>query len=122
MVALPLAERYALFFERFVDAMRARPLTVELLAAEVVERTALTAILEAEREQWGEAVGRPLGDEAFAQRPGLRGLTLLLTAGAQYLLVRSRGVRIFGAIDMRSDAGWVALEASVRQVAVTLLR
>jgi AcrR family transcriptional regulator len=122
MLALPMAERYALFFERFVDAMRERPLTIELLAAEVVQPTALTAILEAEREQWGEEVGQLLGGEAFAQRPELRGLTLLLVAGAQYLMVRSRGVRIFGGIDIRSDAGWAALKASVRQVAMTLLR
>jgi AcrR family transcriptional regulator len=32
----------------------ARPLTLEILAAEVQERNELTAILEAEREQWGD--------------------------------------------------------------------
>ena len=50
------AERYALFFDRFIDALRRRPLTLEILAAEIVERNELTAILETEREQWGAQV------------------------------------------------------------------
>ena len=121
MLALPLAERYALFLERFVDAMRARPLTIELLAAEVVERNALTAILEAEREQWSEQVSRLLGGEEFERRPELRGLTLVLIAGLQYLLVRARRIRIFGGIDITSDAGWAQLKGSLRASAVHLL-
>jgi AcrR family transcriptional regulator len=121
MLALPLAERYALFLERFVDALRARPLTIELLAAEVVERNALTAILEAEREQWGEQVAALLGGPELASRPELRGLTLLLLAGVQYLLVRARRIRIFGGIDITSDAGWAQLKASMRASAMQLL-
>jgi hypothetical protein len=35
--------------------------------------------------------------------------------------VRSRSIRIFGGIDIRSDAGWRALKASVRQLAANLL-
>jgi AcrR family transcriptional regulator len=121
MLALPLAERYALFLERFVDALRARPLTIELLAAEVVERNALTAILEAEREQWGEQVAALLGGAEFERRPELRGLTLLLIAGVQYLLVRARRIRIFGGIDITSDAGWAQLKSSMRASAMQLL-
>ncbi len=117
MLALPLAERYALFFERFIDALRRRPLTIELLAAEVVERNALTAILESEREQWGEDVGRLIGGAEFAQRPELRPLTLLLVAGVQYLLVRGRKIRVFGGVDITSDEGWATLKAAVRSLA-----
>ena len=47
---------------------------------------------------------------------------LLLIAGVQYLLVRSRKIRVFGGIDLQSDAGWAQLKASVRQLAQALFR
>ena len=121
-LALPAAERYARFMEHFIDGLRARPLTIEILAAEVLERNELTAILEAEREAWGEQATRLLGGDEFARRPELHGLTILLVSGVQHLLVRSRRIRIFGGIDIRSDEGWVALKASVREMALALFR
>jgi AcrR family transcriptional regulator len=116
-LALPLAERYALFFDRFIDALRERPLTLEILAAEIVERNELTAILEAEREQWGAQAEALFGGDELARTPHLRGITLLLVAGVMYLLVRARKIRIFGAIDLHTDAGWATLKAAVAGMA-----
>lgn len=121
-LALPLAERYTRFFDGFVDALRKRPLTLEVLAAEIADRNEFSAILEDERERWGEEVARVLGGPGYAARDDLRGLTLLLIAGVQYLLVRSRTIRIFGGVEIRSDAGWDALKASVRAMSAALLR
>jgi AcrR family transcriptional regulator len=119
---LDAPERYARFFEHFIDALRERPLTLEILAAEIVERNELTAILEAEREAWGEEASRLLAAGEFARRPALRGLTLLLVAGVQYLLVRSRKIRIFGGVDLTKDAGWDELKASIRLTALEVIR
>ena len=119
-LALPVAERYARFFEHFIDGLRARPLTLEILAAEIAERNELTATLETEREAWGEQTSRILGGKEFERRPELQGLTLLLVSGVQYLLVRSRRIRIFGGIDIRSDAGWRELKLAVRVLAKSL--
>jgi AcrR family transcriptional regulator len=119
--ALPLPERYALFFDRFIDALRARPLTLEILAAEVIERNELTAILEAEREQWGAQAEALFGGDDFRRLPHLRGLTLMLVAGVQYLLLRARKIRVFGGIDLGSDVGWSMLKASLRSMAQQLL-
>jgi hypothetical protein len=119
--ALSLPPRYALFFDRFVDALRARPLTLEILAAEIVERNELTAILEAERERWGFQAEALFGGADFERMPHLRGITLLLVAGVQYLLVRSRKIRVFGGIDLQSDAGWAALKAAVAGMAQPML-
>ncbi len=121
LLALPTWERYAVFMERFAAALRARPLTLEILAAEIVERNELTAILETEREQWGEDAARLLGGPEYLARPEMHGLTLLLIAGVQYLLVRARKIRIFGGIDLHTDAGWQALMASVRAMARQML-
>jgi AcrR family transcriptional regulator len=119
-LALPLPERFARFLEHFIDALRARPLTLEILAAEIVQRNALTALLESEREQWGADAARLLGGETFARRPEWQGLTILLVAGVQYLLLRSRTIRIFGGIELREDSGWAALKSSIRSTAETL--
>lgn len=120
LLTLPLAERYARFFAHFVDELRARPLTVEILAAELGHRNELTAILEAEREEWGHEATRVLGGPAFAARPFLNGVTLLLVAGVQYLVLRSRRIRVFGGIDLQSDAGWDSLKGSIAELARTL--
>jgi AcrR family transcriptional regulator len=121
-LALPAPERFARFFEHFIDGLRARPLTLEVLAAEVAERNELTAILEAEREAWGEQAARMLGGHEFEAHPEMRGITLLLIAGVQYLLLRSRKIRIFGGLDVQSDAGWNALKAAIRQMALAMFR
>jgi len=117
---LAAPERYARFFEHFIDGLRARPLTLEIMAAELTERNELTAILETEREEWGAAAGRLLGGDVWDRRPALRGITLLLVAGVQYLLVRSRTIRLFGGLDIRSDRDWDALKAAVRELAIDL--
>ncbi len=121
LTSLPVHERYALFFACFIDALRARPLTIEILAAEIVARNELTAILESEREQWGAQVEALIGGADLQRLPQLRGITLLLVAGVQYLLVRSRTIRIFGGLDLRSDATWAVLKASLRSMASQLL-
>lgn len=121
MLQRPVAERYALFFERFIDALRQRPLTLEILAAEIVERNELSAILETEREQWGAQAETLLGGDEFKRRPHLRGITLLWVAGVQYLLVRARKIRVFGGVDLGSDAGWAVFKASLRKTAQLLI-
>jgi AcrR family transcriptional regulator len=115
----PAAERYARFFEHFIDALRARPLTLAILAAEITERNELTAILEAEREAWGEEATQVLGGRDFTQAH-LPGVTVLLVAGVQYLLLRARHVRQFGGFDLQSDAGWDALKLALRTLASQL--
>ena len=122
VLSLPLADRYAVFFDRFVDALRARPLTIEIMAAEIQERNELTAILEEEREQWGAQAEAVFGGEQFESRPYLKGITLLLVAGVQYLLIRARKIRVFGGLDLKSDGDWEKLKGSVRAMATELLR
>jgi AcrR family transcriptional regulator len=121
VLSLPLADRYAVFFDRFIDALRARPLTIEIMAAEIQERNELTAILEREREQWGAQAEAVFGGEEFERSPHLRGITLLLVAGVQYLLIRARRIRVFGGLDLESDADWGKLKGSVRAMARQVL-
>lgn len=118
---LSLPERYRYFFENFIDELRRRPLTVEILALEINERNALTIILEDERERWGKQVATLLGEPTLANAPEVRSLTLLLISGVQYLLMRSRTIRAFGGLDVQSDAGWAALKQGISHMARGLL-
>ncbi|WP_284616175.1 TetR/AcrR family transcriptional regulator [Aquabacterium humicola] len=120
LLAQPEGERWARFFEHFIDGLRARPLTIEILAAEVLDRNALTAVLESEREAWGEQAARVLGGASLASRPELRTLTLLLVAGVQYLLLRARRIRIFGGLEINSEAGWQQIKQDIRRSALAL--
>lgn len=117
LLGLPAAERYASFFEHFVHELRRRPLTLEILAAEVGERNELAAILEAEREQWGEQAVRVLGGPEMQARPFVQDVTLVLVAGVQYLLLRSRRIRVFGGVDIQRDAGWQRLLRAIASLA-----
>lgn len=121
VLSLPLADRYAVFFDRFIDALRARPLTIEIMAAEIQQRNQLTAILEHEREQWGAQAETVFGGKVLENSPHLRGITLLLVAGVQYLLIRARKIRVFGGLDLRSDGDWKKLKGSVRAMAKQVL-
>ena len=113
LLGKPAAERYTRFFEHFIDELRARPLTLEILAAEVNDRNELTAILETERELWGEQASRVLGGAEFAAWPQARASTNLLVAGVMYLLVRARRIRLFGGMDLHSDDGWTEIKQAI---------
>jgi AcrR family transcriptional regulator len=116
----PVEVRYVRFFHHFIDELRRRPLTLEVLAAEVQERNELTAILEAEREAWGEEAARVLGGPEFAQQPHLGVVTTLLVAGVQLLLLRSRRLRVFGGIDLQTDEGWGQIKSGLAGLAAQL--
>lgn len=120
LLALPLAQRYSLFFDHFIDELRKRPLTLEILAQELRERNELTIILEDERERWGKEVAQVLGGATEERAVDARSIALLLIAGVQYLLMRSRTIRTFGGVDVRSDGGWDQLKSGIRSMSTAL--
>lgn len=93
-----------LFLERYVDALRRRPHTVQLLAWEVAASHPLLSVLEEAREAWAlrlQARLAPLGLPAAV-------LTLanLHIAAIHYLLARSRHTATFGGTGLQDEAGW----------------
>jgi len=119
--ARPAAERWSLFFDHFIDELRARPLTLEILAAELAHRNQLTSILETERQAWGAQAMQVLGGDQPERQPAVGSLTLLLVAGVQYLLMRARRIRRFGPLDLREDATWAAVKADLHTLADQLM-
>ncbi|HOE41471.1 MAG TPA: TetR/AcrR family transcriptional regulator [Rhodoferax sp.] len=123
LMELPLAERYVFFFDHFIDSLRARPLTIEILAGEISHRNALTDIMEDQREKWGEEVGRTLAAlSEYQAHPALLPLTNVLIAGVQNLLIRARSIHSFGGLDIQSDEGWNLVKKSIGVMANKLFK
>ena len=107
---------------RHARALRARPVTLEILAQECVNRGPLTIMLEELREQrtldmFAEmrAAGHELSEAEIA-------VGALLSAAINYLALRSRFIRTFGGVDLGTDAGWESLLSTVDLVFAAIQR
>lgn len=110
-----------LAMRRHVAWLKERPVTLEIMAWEMVERNELTMALSAVREARGmEAMERVA--RRFVLPPGLdlAALVALFAAATNYLLVRSRGIRHFQGLDLRRDDGWERLFATIGLVGKAL--
>jgi len=115
------AALFAGLLRRHVAALRARPVTLEIMAWEMVEPNPLSAALAAVREQRSRAAL----EEVMARFPGLHGvdvaaLVALVGAASNYLVIRERGIRHFQGLDLRGD-GWERLFAVVERIAQAML-
>ena len=109
---LPIAERAALVLDNIARVLMARPVVLELMVWEMVERNALTAITETARE----AMGLRIVDELFsdAREPDKLGaVSAVLSAGVTYLALRRRNIRWFNGVDLRSEEGWAQIRAAI---------
>lgn len=94
---------------RLVGALQRRPATLALLAWETTGDHPALRTLEEARERWALELR-----DRLEVRPGTWALTTLLGAGVQYLLVRSRTVRVYSGFSL-DEAGWEALLAVVER-------
>lgn len=104
--ALPPAERLMSFFDRYIDALRHRPLTIEILAMEANVANPLTAALDAAREEWGVEVARRLGGGTEFDIAEMNTAIALVSAGIQFVLIRARRTPVFSQIPIAGDDGW----------------
>ncbi|MFC0227005.1 TetR/AcrR family transcriptional regulator [Serratia aquatilis] len=112
LATLPLALRLQMVFERFIDALRSSPLTLEILAMEVTAPNELTATLDAARERWG----RDLAERLAGEHPITANWNInisLLFAGIQYLLLRARNTVLFSGMAIQEDECWQEIKKSL---------
>jgi AcrR family transcriptional regulator len=109
----------ATVFRRHISFLRHHPVTLEILAWEMVERNPLTIALETVREQRSLELMRCLADRFQAdQAQVLRHLgpiMALFGAASGYLVTRARneGMRVFNGIDVQTDRGWAQINDTV---------
>jgi AcrR family transcriptional regulator len=112
---MPLAERVEHVVHHYIEALRKRPLTLEILVWELSERNRLTIKLEDVRERRGMAVIKALAKDLPAA-VDLPAVAAIFAGATHYLLLRARKIRIFNGIDLRTDEGWQRLERATRSM------
>ena len=110
--ALPPGARAAAMLERYAAVLLAKPVVLELMVWELVERNALTAIMEEARETLGLRIMAEMFPEV-TDVERLRAAAAVLTGGLCYLALRRRKIRWYGGLDLRSDAGWREIAGAI---------
>jgi len=118
----PIPEAAATVLHNFARALQSRPLTSEILAWETVERNELTEVLETVREESAVRLLEELSPEARESGVDLAAITGLLGAAIMYLVIRSRHVKVFNAVDIGSEDGWQRLEAAMTAICENCLK
>lgn len=114
--AMPLPEAVATLLCNFARAIRKRPVTLEILSWETIERNELAKVLERVREDFTRDLNRELFGGRTQSAEDSAAVVTLLAAGINYLAVRSRKVNYYGDINIRSEEGWQRLEAAIRAI------
>ncbi|MGD0191443.1 MAG: TetR/AcrR family transcriptional regulator [Rhizomicrobium sp.] len=117
--AMALPERAAAVLETYTRLLRERPVALELMVWELVERNRFTAIMETARETVGLRLTREIFDDIGD--PELAGAVLaVLSAGLTYLALRQRKITWYNGINLRSDEGWAQIQRAVRTMVETV--
>lgn len=117
---LSMEERLIAFGRNFISAIRRRPLTLEIMAWEMVERNGLTEELEIIRE-----IRMLRFAEMFFPVEGVRAdlmaVIAVIGAGVSYLACRSRHIRWYNGVDLENEKGWNRIEAGIEQITTALM-
>lgn len=117
--AMPLPERAAHVVTHNLRALLARPVVLELMVWELVERNELTAIMEEAREELGLRIMADLFDDA--RNPvQLQAFSALLSAGVTYLALRRRKIRWYAGVDLQDPALADVLHDAIARMAAGL--
>ncbi len=101
-----LAGWLALALRRNLEALRRRPITVEILAWEMVERNVLTEALAGVREERSrEVMDRLVARFGAPEGVDMRAMAAICAAAATYLVTRSRGFDRFLGLSLKHETG-----------------
>ena len=118
---LTLPEQVSRIFSNMIDGIRSRPLTLEILAWEMIERNQLTAHLEEIRESLGHQLTAMVLPGQIKDPAYFQGMTAMIAASINYLASRSRHIRIFNGINLKQDEGWDQIKQTIQKMAIASL-
>ncbi len=113
LMSMSLAESVSLVLINFTRALRRRPVTLEIMAWEMVEQNELTEVLRNVREDMAIRIFSEFGEKMADADADIASITTLLSAAVSYLLLRSRDTEVYNTVNIRSDKGWERLESSI---------
>jgi AcrR family transcriptional regulator len=109
---LPVTNKLCELSRNFLNAIRTRPLTQEILAWEMIERNELTAELETIREN----TMMNFFDMFFPSvndGPDIAAMGAIVGSGLSYLVCRARHISIYNGVNLDTEAGWQRLERAI---------
>jgi len=109
---MPFAKAFSEVFRRYANALRSRPLTLEILSWETIERNALTVASEEVREAAGLELMAFLS-ETNPPSADWQAIANIFSGAIHYLAIRSRKVSVFSGMNIADDHGWERLIASI---------
>lgn len=113
LMSMPLSESVPLVLINFTRALRRRPVTLEIMAWEMVEQNELTEVLRNVREEMAIRIFNEFGAKLADTDADIAAITTILSASVSYLLLRSRDTEIYNTVDIRSDRGWERIEKAI---------
>ena len=113
---MPVSEALATLLCNFARAIRKRPVTLEILAWETIERNELAKVLEKVRRDFTKKLYRGFVGGRDRRGGETAAIVTLLTASINYLAVRSRKVKRYGYLSIGSEEGWQRLESAIRTI------
>ena len=119
--ALPLADRMSALARNYLDAIRKRPVTQEIMAWELIERNQLTADLEDLREHRMVQFFKEFMPESI-HHPDFLAISAIVGAAINYLVTRSRHTRFFSGVDLSQDSGWQSLLTAIDNLSNSMFR
>ncbi len=108
---LPPDEQVAQFFKAYIKALRKRPLTLDILAWELLARNELTRQLEDIRIKTILLYFDEL--ETIPDDENLTAIVVLMGGAVNHLILRSRISSTVGGIDLESERGWQRINAGI---------
>ena len=109
---LPVTGQLSHLSKNFIQAIRKRPITQEILAWEMIERNELTIELESVREN----TMMNFFDMFFPSTdtgPDIAAMGAIIGAGVSYLVSRARQISIYNGVNLDTETGWLRLEQAM---------
>ena len=119
---VPLAQAIKMLFRRHAAALRTRPVTLAVLAAELTNRTPLVVALETVRERRSLELSAWIS-EHYRSPPSvdIAAISMLIGVALNYLAVRARTIRVMSGVNIATDDDWERLFAAIDAVINALL-
>ena len=106
----PPAGALQILLRRHAEAIRARPVTLAVLASELTERVPLVTALEAVRERRSLELAAWISARfEIAPSVDFAAISMLLGVAVNYLAARARDIAVMSGVGIRTDDDWERL-------------
>lgn len=110
--AMPFSKGFAEVFRRYAKAIRSRPLTLEILSWETIERNVLTIAMEDVRESMGLELMAFL-EQMNPPNADWQAIANIFSGAIHYLAIRSRKITTYTGMSIADEEGWERLINSI---------